>query len=217
MIKENRMKASIVFILSAINFCCFGQNKGLISSPHGAVGIVRSLNHQDTTLEADTSKENKEPRYFYITVNANTYVNTTGSFRKRFSPSVEVGRTYGIFDIGLAAGKLNIAGSGSDTTSFLEFRPTINVFSKGRFSESLFLGAGYVFNAKERMLTEICNNINFNISEKVAVSVAQAYIFFDGVNSHRNSQYMGFNLTYNLLKPHSVNKERKKKAIVSGN
>lgn len=211
------MKVTLILVISAFNFGCFAQNKSFTGSPHSATGILRILNRQDTVIEADTSKENKEPRYFYITVNANTYVNTTGTLAKRFSPSLEVGRTYGIFDIGAAAGKLNIANSGSDTTSFLEVRPTINVFSKGRFSESLCLGAGYVFNAKEGMLTEICNNINFNISEKVAVSVAQAYIFFDGVNSHRSSQYMGFNVTYNLLKPHSVNKERKKKAIVSGN
>ena len=65
-------------------------------------------------------------------------------------------------------------------------------------------------------MTEICNSINFNISTTVAVAVVQGYYFLDGTNSSRNAaQYMGFNLTYNFLKPHSVNKQRKKKAIVS--
>ncbi|MDP9079091.1 MAG: hypothetical protein M3O71_16815 [Bacteroidota bacterium] len=172
---------------------------------------------KDTVIESDTSKENKEPRYFYMTASANVFVNTKGGAGKRFSPSVEFGRTYGIFDIGLSTGRLNSLSSGSDTTRFFEFRPTINVFSKGRFSEALALGGGYVFKAKQGLMTEICNSINFNISEKLAVAVVQGYYFFDGTNNSRSTQFMGFNFTYNFLKDHSVNKQRKKAAIVSDN
>src|ERR1700761_8464740 len=170
---------------------------------------------KDTVVEKDTSKENKEPRYYYIGASANVFVNSKGGFAKRFSPSVEFGRTYGIFDIGLATGRLNSLNSGGDTTRFLEFRPTINIFSKGRFAEALCLGGGYVFKSKQGLMTEICNSINFNISETVAVAVLQGYYFFDGTNSSRSTQYMGFNITYNFLKKHSVNKQRKKEAIVS--
>lgn len=170
---------------------------------------------KDTVIESDTSKENKEPRYYYITAATNIFVNTRGGFAKRFAPALEFGRTYGIFDIGLATGMFNTLNG--DTTRYLEFRPTINVFSKGRFSESLCLGGGFVFNSKQALVTEICNAINFNISENLAVAVTQGYCFFDGTNSSRSAQYMGFSFTYNFLRPHSVNKQRKKKAIVSGN
>ncbi|MBL4675077.1 MAG: hypothetical protein JKY70_02555 [Mucilaginibacter sp.] len=175
------------------------------------------LNHgeskRDTVMESDTSKENKEPRYYYVSAYANVFVNSKGGVAKRFAPAFEFGRTYGIFDIGLATGQFNSARS--DTARYLEFRPTINVFSKGRFSEALCLGAGYVLNAKQGLVTEICNSINFNISENLAIAVTQGYCFFDGTNDSRSAQYMGFSLTYNLLKPHSVNKARKKAAIVS--
>src|ERR1700678_1136040 len=100
---------------------------------------------KDTVIQKDTSKENKEPRYFYLSGNTNVFVNTRGGAAKRFSPSVEFGRTYGIFDIGLATGRMNSIAPGGDTTRFIEFRPTINVFSKGRFAEALCLGGGYVF------------------------------------------------------------------------
>jgi hypothetical protein len=173
--------------------------------------------HKDTVTESDTSKENKEPRYYYISVNTNVFVNTKGGVSKRFSPAVEFGRTYGIFDIGLATGKINTLRSGADTTQYVEFRPTINVFSKGRFAEGLCLGGGYVFGAKQALMTEICNSINFNISANVAVAVTQGYVFFDGTNDSRSAQYMGFAFTYNFLQSHSVNKQRKKKAIVSDN
>ncbi|MDB4900912.1 MAG: hypothetical protein JWQ63_193 [Mucilaginibacter sp.] len=172
---------------------------------------------KDTVIEKDTSKENKEPRYFYISGNTNVFVNTKGGFAKRFAPSVEYGKTFGIFDIGLATGKLNSFSAGSDTTRFLEFRPTINIFSKGRFAEGLCLGGGYVFKAKQGLMTEICNSINFNISEIWAFAVVQGYYFFDGTNSSRSAQYMGFNVTYNFLKKHSVNIQRKKAAIISDN
>lgn len=173
---------------------------------------------KDTVIESDTSKENKEPRYFYITGSTNVFVNTKGGFNRRFSPSIEFGRTYGIFDLGLSTGELNSAGHATgDTARFVELRPTINIFSKGRFSEGLCLGAGYVFSAKQGLMTEICNSINFNVSPNVALAIVQGYYFFDGTNSSRNTQYMGLNLTYNFLKKHSVNKQRKKAAIISDN
>ncbi|MEO6980665.1 MAG: hypothetical protein ABI113_19890, partial [Mucilaginibacter sp.] len=76
---------------------------------------------KDTVIESDTSKENKEPRYFYLTASANVFVNTKGGAAKRFSPSAEFGKTFGIFDIGLATGRLNSITRGSDTTRFVEF------------------------------------------------------------------------------------------------
>jgi hypothetical protein len=184
-----------------------------------AIGIGRKVvaAHRDTTIESDTSKENKEPRYFYLSLNSNAFVNTHGGFARRFSPSAEVGRTYGIFDIGLATGFINVLKGAADSAHYLELRPTINVFSKGRFAESLCLGAGGVFGAKQALMSEICNGINFNISAELAIAMLQGYVFFDGTNSSRSTQYIGLNITYNFLKPHSVNKQRKKAAIVSDN
>jgi hypothetical protein len=205
---------TIVIILNTI--CLFAQNKAQIPEPKTPRGSNKTAG-KDTVIEKDTSKENKEPQYFYVSGNADVFVNTKGGAAKRFSPSVEVGRTYGIFDMGLATGRLNSIGPGGDTTRYLEFRPTINIFSKGRFAEGLCLGGGYVFKAKQGLMTEICNSINFNITEIWAIAVTQGYYYFDGTNSNRGAQYMGFSLTYNFLKKHSVNINRKKKALISDN
>lgn len=172
---------------------------------------------QDTVAKKDTSKENKEPQYFYLSFNANVFVNSKGGLEQRFSPAIEFGRTFGIFDVGLAAGRLSSLDHGPDTSRFVEFRPTINVFSKGRFSEALCLGAGYVFKANQGFMTEICNSINFNVTEVFALSVQQGYLFFDGTNDHRNEQYMGLTVTYNFLRRHSTNMRRKRQAILSDN
>lgn len=209
------MKNLFTAILLINTLCAFSQSNPAIPIASKALvhrGSGKTV-HKDTVTEKDTSKENKEPRYYYISGTTNAFVNTKGGFAKRFSPSVEFGRTYGIFDIGLAAGQLSSLGS--DTARFIEFRPTINIFSKGRFSEGLCLGGGYVFGAKQGLMTEICNSINFNISTIVTVAVLQGYVFLDGTNSSRNTQYMGLCVTYNFLQPHSVNKNRKKEAIIS--
>jgi hypothetical protein len=179
--------------------------------------LKEKIANRDTVIEKDTSKENKEPRYYYITAITDVLVNAKGGFAKRFAPAVEFGKTFGIFDLGLATGKLNSVTSGADTTQYIEFRPTINIFSKGRFAEGLCLGGGYIFGAKQGLMTEICNSINFNISEKLALAVVQGYFYFDGTNSSRGNQYMGFTLTYNFLRKHSVNMQRKKAIIVSDN
>jgi hypothetical protein len=204
------MKQLFTLPLMLAAFTAFGQRQP--AAPMLAKALVAQ---RDTTTEADTSRENKEPRYYYLSVNTNVFVNTKGGFAKRFAPAIEFGRTYGIFDIGLATGYTNTLSG--DSTHYLEFRPTINVFSKGRFAEALCLGGGMVFGAKQGLMTEICNSINFNISENVAVAVTQGYVFYDGTNDNRSAQYMGFAITYNFLKPHSVNKQRKKKSLVSDN
>jgi hypothetical protein len=198
---------------------CFGQNSPVPALPKVLVPHAqhKTVAGRDTVIESDTSKENKEPRYYYFSVLANVFVNTRGGFSRRFAPCAEFGRTYGIFDIGLATGRINSFNSGRDTSHYIEFRPTINIFSAGRFAEGLCLGGGYIFGGRQALMTEICNSINFNITTKFAVAVTQGYMFFDGTNSSRSAQYMGFSFTYNFLQNHSVNNQRKKAAITKDN
>jgi hypothetical protein len=214
------MKTTVTLVLLFLApFLACAQNSPSQTLPKVLIPHAehKKIAGKDTTIESDTSKETKEPRYYYLSVNADVLVNTKGGVARRFSPAVELGRTYGIFDLGLATGRTNSCSSGGDTARYIEFRPTINIFSAGRFAEGLCLGGGYVFGAKQALMTEICNSINFNISATVAVAVTQGYYFFDGMNSSRNMQYMGFALTYNFLRPHSVNKQRKKAALVKEN
>lgn len=204
---------TLILVLSAL--CVSAQNSPVahiskVLIPHAQ---HKTIAGKDTTIESDTSKENKEPRYYYFSALADVLVNTKGDAARRFSPGFEFGRTYGIFDIGLGVGRIGSLSSGSDTAHYIEFRPTINIFSAGRFAEGLLLGGGYIFGTRQALMTEICNSINFNISANVALAVTQGYLFFDGTNSSRSGQYMGLSFTYNFLKPHSVNKQRKKAAF----
>ncbi|GAC1392849.1 MAG: hypothetical protein NVSMB46_09670 [Candidatus Saccharimonadales bacterium] len=211
------MKAFFTLIIVISGYYALAQNspishisKALIP-PHAKHTQIAG---KDTVIEADTSKENKEPRYYYYSILADIMVNTKGGIAKRFSPGFEFGRTYGIFDIGLGLGRIGSLSSTRDTAYYIEFRPTINIFSAGRFAEGLLLGGGYVFGAKQALMTEVCNSINFNISTNTAIAVTQGYLFFDGTNSSRSGQYMGLSFTYNFLRSHSVNKQRKKTQLL---
>src|SRR5580704_9418588 len=118
------MKIFFTAIILLNTICSFAQNIPKSNSSRAIIHPSQGkIAGKDTVLEKDTSKENEEPRYFYISGNTNVFVNTKGGAAKRFSPSVEFGRTYGIFDIGLATGRVNSLSLGSDTTRYLEFRP----------------------------------------------------------------------------------------------
>lgn len=203
----------IILTTALLLLCLFVQAQNSLSTLAPRALVVRTA--KDTVRESDTSKENKEPRYYYVSGITDVFVNTHGGFAKRLAPGIEFGRTYGIFDIGLATGRLNSLGK--DTARYMEFRPTLNIFSQGRFAEGLCLGGGYVFGARQALMTEICNSINFNITTKVALAVTQGYVFYDGTNSSRSGQYMGFTFTYNFLHDHSTNNRRKKALMTKDN
>lgn len=158
-----------------------------------------------------------EAHYFYTTATLSVYTNTAGSFNQKVFPSVEFGKTFGIFDIGLTIGRLNLvkSGSGIDSLWYSEIRPTINVFSKGRFSESLTLGAGIVYNAKQNFLTEITNRINFSPNDVLTFAVCQGNYFYDGRLSTARAQSMSVAVTYNFIKKDTRTDQKKRKSLLN--
>jgi len=165
------------------------------------------------TITVFSQEREKEPHYNYLSIATSVYTNSPGSFNQKVFNTVEAGRTFGIFDIGITLGKLNLMHS--DTSWFVEVLPTINVFSKGRFSEAFTLGAGNVINAKENFLTEITNSINFAPTNKVIISVYQGNYFFDGKYSTSKAQFMGISLTYNFIKKNSITDIKKRKSLLN--
>lgn len=170
LIKENRMKKSLLSILLAFIF-----------------------------LITWSQEREKEPHYNYLSVGTCVYTNAPGSFNEKVFMTTEFGRTFGIFDIGVMAGRLNLMHS--DTNWFIEVLPTINVFSKGRFSEALTLGAGYVFGAKENFLTEITNSINFAPTNRLVIT--------------SKAQFMGLSVTFNFIKKNSTTDILKRKSLLN--
>lgn len=158
-----------------------------------------------------SQEREKEPHYNYISFGTSVYTNAIGAINQKMFMTTEVGRTFGIFDIGLMIGRLNLAKG--DSLFFTELLPTINVFSKGRFSEALTIGIGRVFGAKENLLTELTNSINFAPTNRFIITVYQGNYFFDGRLSTSKAQFMGLSFTFNFIKDNSKTAQLRKKSL----
>lgn len=168
--------------------------------------------------QADTlQKREKEAHYTYLSLGNAVFINTTGTVNQKAFMTLEVGRTFGIFDLGLVIGRLNLASAapGPDSSWFAEVLPTINVFSKGRFSEAFTLGVGRIFNRKENFLTEITNSINFAPNNRFIITVYQGNYAFDGKFSTTHASFMGLSFTYNFIKSNSEDENKRRKSLLN--
>lgn len=156
----------------------------------------------------------KEAHYNYFSFGTCVYTNAIGTINQKMFVTTEFGRTFGIFDIGLMVGRLNLT-KAADSIYFTEVLPTINVFSKGRFSEALTLGAGYVFGATQNFLTEITNSINFAANNRLIITVYQGNYFFDGKLSTSRAQFMGLSFSYNFIKKDSKTENLRRKSLLN--
>ena len=175
--------------------------------------IISLLFFSTTFINSYSQKREKEAHYYYLSLGTCVYTNAAGTFNQKMFATTEFGGSFGIFDIGIMVGRLNLVHS--DTSWFTEVLPTINVFSKGRFSEALTLGAGYVFGAKQNFLTEITNSINFAPNNKLVITVFQGNYFFDGKLSTSKAQFMGLSITFNFIKDNSKTEQLRKKSLLN--
>jgi hypothetical protein len=175
--------------------------------------IIYLLFFVSTFSNSFSQKREKEAHYYYFSIGTCVYTNAPGTFKQKTFVTAEFGGSFGIFDIGMMLGRLNLLHS--DTSWFTEILPTINVFSKGRFSEALTLGAGYVFGAKQNFLTEITNSINFAPNNRLVITVFQGNYFFDGKLSTSKAQFMGLSFTFNFIKDNSKTEQLRKKSLLN--
>jgi len=154
-----------------------------------------------------------EAHYNYLSLGTNVYTNTAGTIGDKTFVTAEFGRTFGIFDIGLMVGRLSM--HRSDTSWFSEIEPTINVFSKGRFSEALTLGAGYIYGARNNFLTEVTNSINFAPNNNLVITIFQGNYFLDGKLSTSKAQFIGLSATVNFISKNSKIDVLRKKSLLN--
>ena len=141
---------------------------------------------------------------FPLFVGAQTYVsfspsiyNGTGTFREKAMFTLEVGRTFDVFNLGLAYGKTNLAKQeGGDTTNFIQIRPTLNLFSFQKFSAGVTLGIGKVFGAEQNLMTEFAYSINYMPNQNLFFSLFQGRYNFDGRESASRFSFFGATIGY---------------------
>ena len=123
--------------------------------------------------------------------------NQAGSFSDKINLNLEVGRQWDVFSLGIVLGKNSLAKAvGTDTTTFVELRPNLNVFQQGKFTNTFTAGIGYIFNAQESLLTELTYGIEYAYTNQMHLNIYFGQYYFSGRYSDSNSTFFGLSFVY---------------------
>ena len=121
--------------------------------------------------------------------------NTAGSIADKANISFEVGRQWDVFSLGIDIGKSTLAPvHGRDTSLYLEIRPNLNIFQQGKFTNTITMGIGFIFNAKESLMTELTNGIEFAYSPLIHFNIFFGQYFYSGKTSSSSVTFFGLSI-----------------------
>lgn len=130
------------------------------------------------------------------------FYTSAGSTAQRFTCDAEIGKQWDAFSLGVDFGKTNFEKKGNlDTTFYTELRPNLNVFQQGKFTNTLTIGLGYVFNAHQNIMTEFTTGIEYSFQKNFAYNLYFGTYYFSGKTSSSNQNFVGMSLSYFFLKP----------------
>lgn len=146
------------------------------------------------------------------------FTNEIGQLRTKYSPTIEIGKQFdNVFTTGLAFGKTNCTSPHSLDDIYIEFRPNLNVFQLGRFTNTITTGIGYVFGrfsstnsnkfgyvyecgTNEALMLELTSGIEFDYSSEWHFNVFYGnynYSSFSAPNPepiHKDVTFFGFSI-----------------------
>lgn len=140
----------------------------------------------------------------FMVSHAQTYIslapsisNQAGTLADKMNLGLEIGRQWDVFSAGLVIAKNSLQkANGKDTTTYFEFRPNLNVFQQGKFTNTFTAGIGYILNAKENLLTELTYGIEYSYSPQIHFNVYFGQYYYSGRYSDSNSSFFGFSCMY---------------------
>jgi hypothetical protein len=129
----------------------------------------------------------------YVSI-ATSLANTPGTIGQKSNIAVEAGKQWDVFSLGLDLGLSAL--TKADTCTYLEIRPNLNVFQVGKFTNTLTPGIGYIFNAKENLLTELTYGIEYTASPQIHLNIVFGQYYYSGVSSASTETFFGISLMY---------------------
>lgn len=124
-----------------------------------------------------------------------SYYNAPGSFEENGMATVEVGKSFGnIFFLGVAGGVTSFKGA----NKYVEFRPSAILYTYKKLSIIGSLGAGYVWDSPEKILTEYCGTMSYALSSNWALNFFGGGYSFLGKESSSKATFVGTGLTLTI-------------------
>ena len=143
----------------------------------------------------------------YISITS-TLSNNYGGFDSKINPSVEVGYQYDVFSLGLVGGKTSLIKMTNDTTTYTELRANLNIFQQGKFTNTMTIGGGYIFNARNYLLTELTYTIEISLTEHFHINILAGQYFYSGLETMTGETVVGASLVY-FFKPNNKKDNKK--------
>jgi hypothetical protein len=146
----------------------------------------------------------------YISL-APSLTNTAGTIAGKSNIAIELGRQWDVFSMGLDIGKTSMEKiHGPDTTGYLEIRPNLNVFQQGKFTNTFTAGIGYIFNARENLMTELTSGIEYAHNDKLHINIFFGQYFYSGRYSSSDVTFFGISGMWYFTSTHTGSLIKKK-------
>ena len=141
---------------------------------------------------------------------APSLTNSPGTLAEKGNMAFELGRQWEVFSMGLDFGATTFGKIiGQDTALYIEARPNLNIFQEGKFTNTFTPGIGYIFNAKESLMTEVTYGIEYTATPLIHINVYFGQYFYSGRESASNVSFFGLS----IMKYFSPSKP---KALITG-
>lgn len=120
-----------------------------------------------------------------------------GTLSDKISENIEVGRSFGVIDIGLVFGQIN---QRADSNKYSEFKVTMDACQYGIFSNEISIGIGKVFKSKTPIMLEMSYSVFAQVGKKWGVGVITGYYDFGGETNDVSKTFYGIFFRYGLLR-----------------
>lgn len=120
-----------------------------------------------------------------------------GYLQDKIAQSIEFGISHGVIDAGLCFGSYT---QRRDTTSFVEFKITMDASQYGIYSNEFSIGIGHVFNSKTPIMLEASYTIMAQVTNNFGIGISTGYYDFAGNTYDLTKNYYGLFLRYGLIR-----------------
>jgi hypothetical protein len=136
------------------------------------------------------------------TGNAQTYIslvptltNSPGKLAEKANLSIEAGKQWDCFSLGIDIGKSTLGKvTGRDTSVYLEARPNLNVFQQGKFTNTVTIGIGFIINAHENFMTELTSGIEYACTPLIHFNIYFGQYYYSGKESASSTTFFGLSV-----------------------
>ena len=120
-----------------------------------------------------------------------------GYIQDKIAQSIEFGVSHGVIDAGFCFGSYT---QRRDTTTFAEFKITMDASQYGIYSNEFSIGVGRVFNSKTPIMLEASYTIMAQIYTNFGIGISTGYYDFAGNTFDLSKNYYGLFIRYGLMR-----------------